>query len=38
VLGPGYIDQAHGVDEYIDREQLKLASDLYEDIIKKVLS
>lgn len=38
VLGPGYIDQAHGVDEYIDREQLKLAADLYENIIKKALS
>lgn len=37
VLGPGYIDQAHGVDEYIDREQLKLAADLYEDIIKKAI-
>ncbi|BAI63003.1 acetylornithine deacetylase [Methanocella paludicola SANAE] len=37
VLGPGYIDQAHGVDEYIDREQLKLAADLYEDIVKKAL-
>jgi acetylornithine deacetylase/succinyl-diaminopimelate desuccinylase family protein len=34
ILGPGYIDQAHGVDEYIEREQMKLATDLYEDIIK----
>jgi acetylornithine deacetylase/succinyl-diaminopimelate desuccinylase family protein len=34
ILGPGYIEQAHGVDEYIDREQLKLATDVYEDIIK----
>ncbi len=38
VLGPGYIDQAHGVDEYIDREQLKLAADLYEDIVKNAIS
>jgi acetylornithine deacetylase/succinyl-diaminopimelate desuccinylase family protein len=38
ILGPGYIDQAHSVDEYIEREQLKLAADLYEDIIKKALS
>ncbi|HTY90536.1 MAG TPA: M20 family metallopeptidase [Methanocella sp.] len=37
ILGPGYLDQAHGVDEYIDREQLKLAADLYEDIIKKAM-
>ncbi|HTX44008.1 MAG TPA: M20 family metallopeptidase [Methanocella sp.] len=37
ILGPGYLDQAHGVDEYIDREQLKLAADLYEDIIKKAV-
>ncbi len=37
VLGPGYIDQAHGVDEYIDREQLKLAADLYVDIVKNAL-
>jgi acetylornithine deacetylase/succinyl-diaminopimelate desuccinylase-like protein len=38
VLGPGHIDQAHGADEYIDRGQLRLATDLYEDIIKKALS
>jgi acetylornithine deacetylase/succinyl-diaminopimelate desuccinylase family protein len=38
ILGPGYIEQAHGVDEYIDREQLKLAADLYEDVIAAALS
>jgi acetylornithine deacetylase/succinyl-diaminopimelate desuccinylase-like protein len=37
VLGPGHIGQAHGADEYIDRGQLNLAADLYEDIIKKAL-
>ncbi len=38
VLGPGHIGQAHGVDEYIEREQLKLAADLYEDVIAASLS
>jgi acetylornithine deacetylase/succinyl-diaminopimelate desuccinylase family protein len=38
ILGPGYIEQAHCVDEYIEREQLKLAADLYEDIIAAALS
>lgn len=33
ILGPGSIGQAHGVDEYIEREQLMLGADLYEDII-----
>jgi acetylornithine deacetylase/succinyl-diaminopimelate desuccinylase family protein len=38
VLGPGYIDQAHAVNEYIECEQLKLAADLYEDVIKRALA
>jgi len=38
ILGPGHIGQAHGADEYIEREQLKLAADLYEDIIAAALS
>jgi len=38
ILGPGYIEQAHCVDEYIECEQLKLAADLYEGIIAAALS
>ncbi len=38
VLGPGHIEQAHGVDEYIEREQLRLAADLYEGVIAAVLN
>lgn len=37
ILGPGYIDQAHAIDEYIDKEQLKLAADLYENAIAAAL-
>ncbi len=38
ILGPGHIGQAHGADEYIEREQLRLAAGLYEEIIASVLS
>jgi acetylornithine deacetylase/succinyl-diaminopimelate desuccinylase-like protein len=37
ILGPGHIGQAHGADEYIEREQLKQAADLYEGIIAAAL-
>jgi acetylornithine deacetylase len=37
ILGPGHIEQAHGVDEYIEREQLDLAADIYESIITAAL-
>lgn len=37
VLGPGGVAQAHSIDEYIEREELKLAADLYEDIIKSAI-
>ncbi len=37
ILGPGHIEQAHCVDEYIEREQLRLAAGIYESIITAAL-
>ncbi|AFC99098.1 acetylornithine deacetylase [Methanocella conradii HZ254] len=38
ILGPGHIEQAHGVDEYIEIGQMRLATGVYENIIKMALS
>lgn len=35
VLGPGSIDQAHGIDEYIALEQLERCQDLLHSLIKE---
>lgn len=35
ILGPGSIAQAHGIDEFIDREQLNRAVLVYEDAIMR---
>ena len=37
VLGPGSLAQAHMPDEYLEKEQLFLAVDCYEKLIKKLL-
>jgi acetylornithine deacetylase/succinyl-diaminopimelate desuccinylase family protein len=37
VLGPGSIEQAHVVDEFIETEQLKKAVDVYERLLLKTL-
>lgn len=37
VLGPGSIEQAHVIGEYIEKRQLNLAADIYEDIIYSAL-
>ena len=38
IIGPGGIYQAHTIDEYIEKEELKLGADLYEDILKKSMA
>lgn len=37
ICGPGSIQQAHTVGEYTNEEQVRLAADLYEAIVKKIL-
>jgi acetylornithine deacetylase/succinyl-diaminopimelate desuccinylase family protein len=37
ILGPGGIYQAHTIDEYIEKEDLGLGVDVYEDIIKNAM-
>lgn len=37
VLGPGNMEQAHVIDEYLDLRQLRLAADVYERLLMKVL-
>jgi acetylornithine deacetylase len=37
VIGPGSIEQAHVVDEYLDLDQLSKAVDIYERLLLKVL-
>jgi|SRR5271157_252011 len=38
ILGPGGIYQAHTIDEYIEKEDLRLGVDVYEDIINNVMT
>ena len=38
ILGPGGIYQAHTIDEYIEKEELRLGVDIYEDILKRSLT
>ncbi len=38
VLGPGNLDQAHTVDEFVERSQLFRAVKIYRDIALKILS
>ena len=38
ILGPGGIYQAHTIDEYIEKEELRLGVDVYEDILRKSLT
>jgi acetylornithine deacetylase/succinyl-diaminopimelate desuccinylase family protein len=35
IIGPGGIYQAHTIDEFIEKEELRLGADLYEDILKR---
>lgn len=37
ICGPGSIKQAHTVDEYTSEDQVHLAADFYEAVIKKIL-
>ena len=37
VIGPGSIEQAHVVDEYLDLGQLRSAVDVYERLLLKML-
>ena len=37
ILGPGGIYQAHTIDEYIEKDDLRLGVEVYEDIIKNAM-
>jgi acetylornithine deacetylase len=37
ILGPGGIYQAHIIDEYIEKEDLRLGTDVYEEILRNSL-
>jgi acetylornithine deacetylase/succinyl-diaminopimelate desuccinylase-like protein len=37
IIGPGSIEQAHVVDEYLDLDQLRKAADIYERLLLKTL-
>lgn len=38
VIGPGSLDQAHTVDEFVEKEQLLRAALLYREIALKLLA
>ena len=37
VLGPGSLEQAHTIDEFVEKEQLLSATALYQDLAIRVL-